>query len=226
MLFTILIPLLISIIAVSTSIFNVNVSQYIPVKSQRQELYSWVNNWDITKQIIKKRTDNNINYINNQISRDSIFSFDIVSTGYAEYKLRLDDYSDFTSPKLYVFVYKNGSVDSILDNVKAWLRERWMEGVFDLWDTLDLDNAENGLYKLDPDSNDEITIKWNDLNYSLQFFFINNDWKWVIWELFKSNLSDDAAIKNIIRQTTKIRKEEIENYFQANGLNWITILNN
>lgn len=226
MLFIILIPLLISIISVSSSIFNVDINQYVSVKNQRQEMYSWINNQDITKQIIKKQTNNKINYINNQISRDNIFSFDVISTGYAEYKLKLDNYNDFSSPKLYVYVYKNWTDNSIIDNVKAWLRERWLEWVFNLGDNLDLDNTRNWLYKLNPDSNNEITIKWNDLNSSLQFMFLNNDNKWIVWELFKTDLSNDTEIKNIIKQYTKIRQQQIENYFQANWLNWITILNN
>ncbi len=226
MLFVILIPLLISILSISFSIFNVDINYYASIKDQRQELYSWINNWNITKQIIKKQSNNNIDYINNQISRDNMFSFDIISTGYAEYKMKLDDYNNYTSPKLYVYVYKNWSVDSLFSNVKAWLRERWQEWTFDLWDTLNLDNIEDGLYELEPDSNNEITIKWNDINHSLQFLFISNDNKWIIWELFKSNLSDEVSIKNIVKQSTKIRNQQIENYFQANGFNWITILNN
>jgi hypothetical protein len=198
-----------------------NIHFYLNVKNQRHELVNWIKQEN--KKIFKKESDFKIDYINNQLTRDFTRSFDIYSTWYTEYLLHLYDYTNFTNPKIYVYIYKNNTINSLIDNVNNDLKAEWkIRWSYYLNKTIDLDNLENWFYEIQPD-NWDIIIKGTDLKVSLQFFFVNDDGKWVIWELKK--IDWNSTIKNIIKQKTQINKEQIENYFKWDWLNSITILN-
>jgi len=193
------------------------------IKNNRQDIANQASIND-NKWIYRKKTDNEIKYVNNQLSRDNTFSFEIKSNWPMKYELIFNDYDRLSSPKgVYVYIYKKWANDAILNNVRIAIKQH--NNSLGLWSNINLNNTNVAwLYKVDPDSNNKIVIRWNNVDHFLHFFVYNAGNKWVVWELQKIQWND-VKILNIQRQTTKINKQEFENYYQWDWLNWIIILN-
>jgi len=169
---------------------------------------------DEKKWIYNRNANNDIDYVNNQITRDNVFSFDIVSTWYAKYEIVFNDYNSIIWDKqIYVYIMKKEERDSLLDVVKTF-------NLINLWSIINLDWIKyNWLYKITPNLSEKISIKWNNMNHYLQFIVYNTKNKWIVWELQKIEW-DDTKILNIQRQVTEINRQEFENYYQWDWLNW------